>query len=146
MNIYAILASKPHNIHYLNRYIRFIEGCQRKNVNLSPSEYIENHHICPKAKDMFPEYKDFTKNRWNKICVTARQHFIAHLILSKVYPTIVSQTASIMRMFYFNGEKIHSHTFEKLKKDFTLLKSEEMKTKVIVKDTNNNNFLLIKMI
>ena len=51
MDIYSILASKPHNPHYLNRYITFITECQLKNLNYNG--YTEKHHICPKAKDMF---------------------------------------------------------------------------------------------
>jgi len=35
MDIYKILASKPHNPHYLNRYIRFIEWCQLANKNIT---------------------------------------------------------------------------------------------------------------
>ena len=54
MDIYSILSSKPHNPHYLNRYITFIEQCQQKNVDYHG--YVENHHICQKADDMFPEY------------------------------------------------------------------------------------------
>lgn len=81
--IYNILISKPHNSHYLLRYLKYLEV-------FKDQEYIkgvhENHHICPKSNDLFPEYKSFRKNPWNKISLTKRQHFIAHLILSKVYP------------------------------------------------------------
>ena len=82
-NIYTILSSKPHNIHYLNRYIKFIDGCRLKNS--SYSEYTEEHHICPKAKDLFPEYKSFRDFPYNKIRLTTHQHIIAHIILWKVY-------------------------------------------------------------
>jgi hypothetical protein len=34
---------------------------------------------------MFPEYEDFRLHPWNRAVLTARQHFIAHLILSKAY-------------------------------------------------------------
>lgn len=78
--IYAVLASKPHNPHYLKRYFKFILSCKIIGV-----EYSEIHHICPKAKDLFPEYKILKYNKWNAKRLTARQHFIAHLILSEVY-------------------------------------------------------------
>jgi len=83
MDIYTILSSKPHNPHYLNRYIKFIRYCQSKNIGYEG--YVENHHICPKS--LFPKYKNFNENIWNKILLTARQHFIAHIILSEVYNT-----------------------------------------------------------
>lgn len=79
MNIYTILSSKEHNSHNLNRYIKFIESL--KNQKISEDEYTESHHICPKAKDMFPEYKCLKTHAWNKIILTARQHFIAHKTL-----------------------------------------------------------------
>lgn len=85
MNIYEILATKPHNSHYLKRYINFIDLCLLKNKTLSKNEYTETHHICPKADDLFPEYKDLRINRWNSIKLTARQHIIAHIILWKTY-------------------------------------------------------------
>lgn len=83
MDIYPILASKPHNYHYLNRYVVFIRECQLKNVGLSG--YTEKHHICPKSKHMFPEYKSFKQHPWNCVMLTARQHFVAHWILARAF-------------------------------------------------------------
>lgn len=84
--IYSILESKRHNPHYLKRYFNFILGCKNKNVNLSISIYVENHHICPKANDMFPEYGNNKIHTWNNIKLTAKQHFIAHHLLWKAFP------------------------------------------------------------
>lgn len=81
--IYLILASLKHNKHYLDRYIKFIEGCDVKNKNFCG--YVERHHILPKGKNLFPEYKSFKKYPWNEIKLTARQHFLAHMMLRKVY-------------------------------------------------------------
>lgn len=82
MDIYSILSSKPHNPHYLKRYLRFISAVQ----NTADDDMLyESHHICPKASDLFPEYASFRENPWNKIILTARQHFIAHWILAKAY-------------------------------------------------------------
>lgn len=80
MSIYEILSTKPHNKHYLNRYIKFIES-RKQNSN----EKVELHHICPRAKDLFPDYSSFTKNPWNKIQLTLKEHFIAHLLLYKCF-------------------------------------------------------------
>lgn len=102
MEILNILKTKQHNEHYLRRYIRFIEGCISNN-DYSIGRY-EEHHICPKAKDMFPDYASFKKNPWNKAKLTPRQHFIAHWILYKAYPDIASNQAalSILRKDYQN--------------------------------------------
>lgn len=81
MDIYSILASKPHNPHYLTRYVTFIQ----KNIN----KYSENqantekHHICPKAKDMFPTYKDFNLHEWNKIILPLKSIFMLIIYYQK---------------------------------------------------------------
>ena len=103
MDIYSILQSKPHNPHYLSRYYKFILACKEANVNLirrtkkTPNgAYMEEHHIGPKAKDLFPEYSSFIDYPWNKIDLSSRQHFIAHMILWRVYGG--SQTQSFRKM------------------------------------------------
>ncbi len=73
-----ILPTKPHNVHYLKRYILFIRSCQGQNEG-------EKHHICPKSLDLFPEYKSFIKHPWNKVLLTLRQHFVAHFMLAKAF-------------------------------------------------------------
>lgn len=84
-HIYTILASKKHNPHFLKRYVKFIDACLAKNQNLSSDVYVEQHHICPKDKDLFPEFKSFKTYPWNKAVLTARQHYIAHQMLMKAY-------------------------------------------------------------
>ena len=116
MDIYSILSSKPHNPHYLNRYIRFVVYCQQKNVDYDG--YAESHHICPKAKDMFPEYSSFAKHSWNKSTLTLRQHFIAHMLLWKSFPKTKSQMYALHAMKNKNKMKINSRLYESLKTDF----------------------------
>lgn len=78
-DIYSILSSKPHNEHHLKRYINFMNWCKN---NTSKEAYIENHHICPKSTELFPEYKD---TNWNLVPLTIKQHIIAHIMLWKAY-------------------------------------------------------------
>ena len=82
--ILETLKSKKHNQHYLNRYYKFIihvmsTDPQREKYTTS------NHHILPKAPDLFPEFKNLTLNKWNSVHLTHRQHFIAHHLLWKAY-------------------------------------------------------------
>jgi hypothetical protein len=79
-----ILISKPHNKHYLNRYLKFIKKFSNQ---IAIKGETEVHHIYPKSSDLFPEYKSFKINPWNKINLTYRQHFIAHYMLLKTYPS-----------------------------------------------------------
>lgn len=105
MDIYAILSSKPHNPHYLNRYIRYINKCREYNQTLPSNTYTEQHHICPKAADLFPEYIDLNLHKWNLITLTAKQHVFAHLILSKLFGR--SQLAALHYMLNVQNESFN---------------------------------------
>ena len=113
VDIYSILSSKPHNKHYLNRYFNFIQQCCQANSSKTKEElgYTEKHHICPKAKDMFPEYKSFKKHPWNKITLTSKQHFEAHELLWKAYGG--SQTQAFWMMS--QAMNLKSSDYEKLR-------------------------------
>lgn len=87
-----ILRSKPHNKHYLNRYIKFIDHC----ISNPMAEFIEDHHICPKSSDLFPEFKSFKKFPWNKASLTLRQHYIAHRLLWKAFGGRQAQAFKLM--------------------------------------------------
>jgi len=113
MDIYAILSTRSHNPHYLNRYIRFIKACQVKNLDFEG--YTEKHHICPKADDMFPEYICFRENPWNCVILKPRQHYIAHVILYKAYPLLNSPKRSLWFMTYINSFKLTSRMYEELR-------------------------------
>lgn len=139
MNIYSILASKEHNIHYLNRYIKFIEKCKQNNLNYNLK--FERHHICPKAKDMFPEYRNLKINKWNCLNLTPRQHFIAHMILWKTYSKFKSQTFALWAMKFKNGEKINSKLYEKLKLETTDHISTMNSSKIWINDGNKSKII-----
>ena len=117
MDIYSILASKPHNPHYLIKYITFIKKCQLKN---NRPEFLEKHHICPKAKDMFPEYKSFTENEWNKVLLSSREHFIAHLILWKAFPNFNSQLIAL-NLMKKNKEIKNSKLYQIMRDEYRLM-------------------------
>lgn len=130
MDIYSILSSVPHNNHYLNRYYKFILYCKDINVNLDKTIYTEKHHICPKAKSLFPQYANFKENPWNLIVLTARQHYIAHMILWKTYGG--SMTYAFKRFLDKCSSnksqyiKITSKQYENLKNNFSKLQSIRM--------------------
>ncbi len=115
-DIYNILRLKPHNSHYLNKYIRFIKFCQEKNKNINDN--FEEHHICPKSKDMFLEYKNLNLYTWNKINLTKRQHFIAHLILWKAFPKFKSQMFSAWLLLGRTKSKVYYKIYVRLKNEY----------------------------
>ena len=123
MFIYELLFNKPNNPHYLNRYITFIEACKQKNVNIFNS--VEKHHILPKCKNMFPEYKNFSIYPENKAILTSRQHYIAHRILHLAFPSILGLKYSYLRMSMYR--KYNSKLYEKHKLDFMKNQSDNAK-------------------
>ena len=94
MNFIELLKSKPHDPRYLTRYISFIQKCLE--INHPDGTTTENHHICPKSTDLFPEYKSFKKFPWNKARLTLKQHYIAHLLLWRAYRGRQTQAFKIM--------------------------------------------------
>lgn len=135
MNVLEILNTKSNSHHYLNRYVNFINFCRlqnernniyKENKKKKSHKFLEVHHICPQAKDLFPEYGDLIEHPWNKITLTPRQHFIAHWMLWKIFGG--SQTQAFM-MFNFNSncldrpKIINSKLYEKLKIEVSNIKS-----------------------
>lgn len=116
-SIYAILSSKPHNQHYLIRYFKFIRSCDHQ---IYIKGITENHHICPKSKDLFPEYSSLKNHTWNSIHLSTRQHFISHALLAKAYGgcQIYAYWAMCHKMSNAGNRdyKINSHMFEHIKK------------------------------
>lgn len=138
IDIYTILLSKPHNPHYLNRYWKFIQS------RISTSEYSELHHICPKAKDLFPEYSSLSKNPWNKIRLSSREHFIAHWMLYKAYSgsqiyafhCMCSGQKSKYQQYRYT--KVNSKVYEQLKILHKTVMSESRKGIATYKDSDGN--------
>lgn len=138
MNFESILKSKKHNSHYTNRYIKFIYYCKNKNCENGITKqnfYMESHHICPASKHMFPEYSSFKNHPWNKIDLTARQHFIAHWLLWKSYNNpSVAKAFYLMKKSSNNQEryfKITSKVFESIKLTHKQFKHSEQSKKKI---------------
>lgn len=144
-DIYKLLQSKPHNPHYLNRYWKFIQHVQ---VNPNIGIYTEEHHILPKAKDLFPEYKAFSYHPWNKINLTMEQHLLAHLLLWKAYGG--SQAYSVHYMINCSTE--HLHKKNKIPPKYKRVWSIKLKQQArenrkgfsTYKDSNGNKYFLHK--
>lgn len=128
MDIYSILSSKPHNSHYLNKYIQFITRCQQKNQGYQG--YTERHHICPKS--MFPEYRSFIYNPWNCVILTARQHFIAHMILWKTYNN--AQMTRAFGAMSSNFDIKNSKLYQNIREKYSKIVSKQMKNTVTIRN------------
>lgn len=87
--------------------------------------YTEKHHILPKS--LYPEFKCFKQNPWNMSVLTAREHFIAHRLLTKFIKTDVwKMHHAIWKMACVGDLKISSRTYEYLRKQHALAVSNNV--------------------
>ena len=98
MSTNKILNAACRNPHMTARYIAFVEHLRKE--RLLPA-VIHRHHILPKAKDMFPQYKGFDEHPWNELRVSPREHFLLHWMLAKIFPG-----SSQGRAFYYMVNKL----------------------------------------
>jgi hypothetical protein len=135
---------KVKSIHYFERYIRLVDLFGNKNKLLPEGSYTESHHILPKANDMFPEYEDFKKHPWNRIDLTARQHFIVHWILWKAFggSQIYAFRCFIDQVDCKNNKrqdlKVTSKVYEELKLQAFSFLGEQRKHKATYVDGSGN--------
>jgi len=103
-------------------YNQLIENAQRRNwTKKSANCYVELHHIKPKSI-----YPDLKKEPSNLVYLTAREHFIAHLLLAKIYggPMITA----VHMMMYENNKKYISRKYAWIKELF-IIQNRKPKTK-----------------
>lgn len=119
-------------MNYNRIYNQIIENAKSKN-RCRKEEYLENHHIIPKCVGG-SNYKQ------NLVLLTAKEHFICHHLLTKIYKSndkikyafwnmLVCESANQQRYKNYT-----STTYQKAKEDFSEIQSQKWK-----KDNPNNN-------
>jgi translation elongation factor P/translation initiation factor 5A len=83
---------------YINLYLKIISNANNLNrTKLNKNDllyiYYESHHILPKS--LFKEYSNLKTYKWNKVLLTAREHFICHILLMKHYKSIKDKNGYI---------------------------------------------------
>ena len=63
------------------------------------SEYTERHHWYPKS--LYPEY---SKEDWNVVRLTAKEHYLSHYLLHKMLPSCDKMSTAFWRMSNTNTE------------------------------------------
>lgn len=103
MNIFETVDKSKLNLHYWNRYVKFINEIWKKGRR--KLYYKENHHIIPKCID-----DSLYKDKNNIIILTAREHYIAHKILSYCYfPNTEEYNKLIFALFAMSKLKMKTH-------------------------------------
>jgi hypothetical protein len=88
MNIYlTFLTFSSHSSKYCLWYRNIITKALKRNDNktnlIKKFGYVELHHILPRC---MCDNEDQIKDKVNHIYLTAREHFICHLVLSRMFP------------------------------------------------------------
>jgi hypothetical protein len=110
-------------------------GYNRKQLN-KDFGYVEAHHIIPRSVD-----KKFEKTKSNIVFLTAREHFICHFLLCKIYKgtdKYFSMLSAFGKMSNnapsMNSKRyINSHLFEHFRKNVSTLMKTIRSNKVRVK-------------
>ena len=106
---------------YERIYQQLIENRQSE----KPKGYVENHHIIPRCLGG-------TDDESNLVVLTAREHYIAHLLLTKIHPKgmnhyKVAHAFLMMLVSSRNQNRINGRRYEKLKKSGAKLISVKQK-------------------
>lgn len=96
-------------------------GLERGHNKKNLSYYTERHHIIPKCMGG-------AKGRSNCVLLTAREHFIAHQLLYKIYKT--PGLALALHRFYSGTEeqRLNSVKYEWIKRSISLERSKSLKS------------------
>lgn len=117
----AVIA-KSRNTKYLKWYLSIVSSALgRDNI----TGYVEQHHI-------FPKGMGGNNNCENIVILTAREHFICHLLLSKMVILSVDRKKMVYALLMLSKcnnqnqqRRISSSTYERIKKDLSVLSSGE---------------------
>lgn len=88
---------------YCRLYTALINTCIAKGRVKSVGNYYERHHIKPKS--LFPEE---AKDKSNIALLTPREHYLAHWLLTKIYPT-----KEMFYAFFTMCNRVSNSTFER---------------------------------
>lgn len=122
-----------HLMNYMKLYNTLIETSKSKNRIKHNDEYFENHHILPKCLGG-------SDDKSNLVLLTAKEHYIAHYILTKIHPNNVSIISAFWFMCNATSEnqqriKVNSRTYSKAKQLLSKIRSENWKG-----ENNPNNW------
>lgn len=89
----------------------------RYNQKFRKDEYYEKHHIIPRCLGG-------SDDDTNMISLTYREHFLAHLLLTKIYPDNRRINYALLCMLrkHTHGRVITSKVYETIKKNYTKFK------------------------
>jgi len=113
----------------MNKYTTWYNQITSAAQNRATKEYTEIHHILPRSLGGSDDVTNLTK-------LTAREHFVCHWLLTKMYPTGEEHWKMINAFRMMRAEnprqqryktKITSRVYANLKEEYSLIQSERFK-------------------
>ena len=101
------------NKHHLNRYKKFIDALRNQRID----GYFEKHHILPRSMGGGDDAS-------NIVCLTLRQHYIAHWMLWKAYGGKMAIAFDYMNGIKKYGYRLTGRTIKMLSEDVSKRRSE----------------------
>lgn len=106
---------------YQRIYNQIIERANNENRIKTEDKYYEAHHIVPQCMGGEGKTKDL--NHYNIVLLTAREHFICHMLLCEIYPSNIKLQYALSLMAFNRNKKyikykISSRTYDRLKAGF----------------------------
>ena len=121
---------------HFNRYKKFI--LSRHNKNKYEEGYFETQHILPVAyKENIPIGENI-HNKNNLITITAREHYIAHLMLWKAFGGKMAQAFFMMTSFSRYESKLTSRQYSSLREAYSKIISKRFKGKKKSEEESKN--------
>lgn len=115
-------------MNYNNIYNRLIEKAQLRQISNPIAGYKEKHHILPRCKGG-------TDDTHNLVALTPEEHYLAHLLLVKMYPGDISILWAVIRMTgstdkLVRSNKLYGWTRRQFAEAMRKPKSEETRQKM----------------
>ncbi|HFL2187057.1 TPA: NUMOD3 domain-containing DNA-binding protein [Pseudomonas putida] len=97
---------------YAKIYAALIGSAKARGLNKSKVEgYFETHHVIPRCMGGSDELA-------NLVMLTAREHYMAHMLLWKMHPAVAGVRSAAMMMSNRAVCKVNSHIYAKLRAEF----------------------------
>jgi group I intron endonuclease len=109
-------------------YLKIYNSLVERGKNRQLTGYTETHHIIPKCVGG-------TNDKWNLVKLTAREHFICHLLLCEIYPKNTKLRFALWNMC--NVKRKHQNRFKVSSRLYNFIREEYSKN---VSGVNNPRF------
>lgn len=133
MKYIELLSTITTNNKYYTWYVNICQMAKSRNLQKNCGVYIEKHHVVPKSFNLGGQ-----SDSENIVNLTAREHYIAHLLLSKMFDNKLYKNKMHYALWRLSTRGIHfipnSHSYQTARQQIletikTRIDSEETRSK-----------------